>query len=164
MPYEPSISKSQVAQRTIWPRILCHAHGPTAQLHAGRRPMDTKAPQKATSRKTVEAHGQQGLFLLPPAFCSHLRLRRPRRRRVHGPVDWSSPRSSLARRASLPSRCLARPLARQNARREAKNPFPLSAAHTSLSPPQPELSDGTRFHAPTRSSSRATASAAPASR
>ena len=134
-------------------RKTAHGHEGPAKGHIqedGRSPWATRSFPPTT-----------GLLPLPPL---HLRLRRPRRRRVHGPVDWSSPRSSLARRASLPSRCLARPLARQNARREAKNPFPLSAAHTSLSPPQPELSDGTRFHAPTRSSSRATASAAPASR
>ena len=43
-------------------------------------------------------------------------------------------------------------------------PFPLHNTSRSRLPPPPEFSDGTRFHAPTRSSSRATASAAPATR
>jgi hypothetical protein len=70
----------------------------------------------------------------PPAAPLPLpQLRRPRRR--HGPVDRRRPRFSLQGRSPIPCRCLAHPLADQNARRKANQPpcpfdFPLS----SLSP------------------------------
>lgn len=54
-----------------------------------------------------------------PPLSRPLHSRQPRRR-GHGPVDRRPLRATLQRRTPLPRRCLAPPLASQNARRKAK--------------------------------------------
>lgn len=66
-----------------------------------------------------------------PPLSRPLHSRQPRRR-GHGPVDRRPLRPTLQRRAPLPRRCLAPPLASQNARRKAKNSAPAPAPARSL--------------------------------